>query len=62
MLNNNERLVYPHANGEHKFTKQGYTKYWSQASKFQLMNRLGEYEDLGYSPDELREMIREARK
>lgn len=62
MLKYEDRLALPHADGARKLTKNGYTKYWSQAGKFQLMNRLGEYEDLGYTPDELREMIREARK
>lgn len=52
-----ERIVYPHADGARKRTQQGWTKYWSPASKFALMNRLGEYEDLGYTPEELREMI-----
>lgn len=59
MLNYNDRLVYPHAGGERKPTKQGYTAYWSPASKFDMMNRLGEYEDTGLTPEEIRELMKE---
>lgn len=45
MLNENERLSIPHAGHESKQTKYGITRYWTRASKFDLMNRLGEYED-----------------
>ena len=57
MLKHDDRLAIPHADGARKLTKQGWTKYWSPASKFDMMNRLGEYEDLGYTPEELREII-----
>lgn len=58
MLQYADRLVYPHAGDEIKETKYGPTRYWSPASKFDLMNRLGSYEDLGYTPEELRELIK----
>ena len=61
MLKHDDRLAIPHANGERKRTAQGWSKYWSPFTKFALMNRLGEYEDLGYTPGELREMIEEVR-
>lgn len=35
------------------------TGYWSAHKKEELVQRLGEYEDLGYSPEELKEMIRD---
>lgn len=57
MLNPNDRLTIPHAGHERKHTQYGYTAYWTQASKFDMMNRLGEYEDTGYTPEEIRQMI-----
>ena len=57
MLKVEDRLAYQHAGGEVKQTKYGWAKYWSPASKYKLVERLGEYEDLGYTPEELREMI-----
>lgn len=57
MLNPNDRLTIPHAGHERKRTQYGYSAYWTQASKFDMMNRLGEYEDTGYSPEEIRQMI-----
>jgi len=50
MLEVNDRLTIPHAGHERKRTQYGYTAYWTQASKFDLMNRLGEYEDTGLTP------------
>ena len=61
MLKYDDRLAIPHANAERKRPAQGWSKYWSPFTKFVLMNRLGEYEDLGYTPGELREMIEEVR-
>jgi len=57
MLDQNKRLTIPHAGHERRHTQYGYTAYWTQASKFDLMNRLGEYEDIGYSPEELRRVF-----
>lgn len=56
-----ERLTIPHAGHERKRTQYGDTAYWTQASKFDMMNRLGEYEDTGYSPEELRGILRKAK-
>ena len=57
MLNPNDRLTIPHAGHERKRTQYGYSAYWTQASKFDMMNRLGEYEDTGCTPEEIRQMI-----
>ena len=56
------RLTHPHAGHERKRTQYGYTAYWTPASKFDLMNRLGEYEDTGLSPEDITEMIRLCRE
>ena len=56
MLKENERLTIEHAQGALKPTQYGYTKYWTKAGKFAMMNRLGEYEDTGCTPEEIREM------
>ena len=58
MLNENDRLTIPHAGHERKRTQYGYTAYWTQASKFDMMNRLGEYEDTGYTPEEIMRVIK----
>lgn len=57
MLNPNDRLTIPHAGHERKRVRDGYTAYWTQASKFAMMNRLGEYEDTGYTPEEIRQLL-----
>ena len=57
MLNPEDRLTIPHAGHERKHTQYGYTAYWTQASKFDMMNRLGEYEDTGLSPADIRQLI-----
>lgn len=62
MLNESDRLAIPHAGHERKRTQYGYTAYWTHASKFDLMNRLGEYEDTGYSPGELKQLIKLVRE
>ena len=58
MLNENDRLTIPHAGHERKCTQYGYSAYWTQASKFDMMNRLGEYEDTGYTPEEIRAVLK----
>jgi TRAP-type mannitol/chloroaromatic compound transport system substrate-binding protein len=58
MLNPNDRLTIPHAGHERKRTQYGYSAYWTQASKFDMMNRLGEYEDTGYLPEEIRAVLK----
>ena len=62
MLNENDRLTIPHAGHERKRTQYGYSAYWTQASKFDMMNRLGEYEDTGYSPEEIWAVLNEPTK
>lgn len=62
MLNENDRLTISHAGHERKRTQYGYTAYWAQASKFDMMNRLGEYEDTDYSPKEIRAVLNEPTK
>lgn len=56
MLNENDRLCHEHANGwfASPYSKGAQSKYWTNASKTALMNRLGEYEDTGYSPEEVK--------
>lgn len=62
MLRNEERLTIPHANHERKRVRDGYTAYWTQASKFAMMNRLGEYEDTGLTPEEIKGLAEVCRK
>ena len=59
MLNENDRLTHEHANGwfASPHSKGAQSKYWTNATKTALMNRLGEYEDTGYTPEEIRQMI-----
>ena len=56
-MTENDRLVHQHANGYIKPTQYGHTRYWSYASKFAMMNRLGEYEDTGLTPDEIMALL-----
>lgn len=58
-MTENDRLVHQHANGYIKPTQYGHTRYWSNASKFDMMNRLGEYEDTGLTPDEIMALLKE---
>ena len=58
MLKQEDRLTIPHSGHERKPTKFGYTAYWTQASKFDMMNRLGEYEDLGLTPEEIKNLLK----
>lgn len=62
MLNASDRLTIPHAGHERKRTQYGYSAYWSKASKFDMMDRLGQYEDTGYTPGEIREIIRRVKE
>lgn len=48
-----ERLTAQRCSG----IKEG---YWSTAKKDELVQRLGQYEDTGLTPEEIREMAREA--
>jgi hypothetical protein len=54
VLNENDRLTHEHANGWFVKTGQPVAKYWSSANKARLIQRVGEYEDTGYSPEEIK--------
>lgn len=56
MLNQNDRLTHEHANGWFSSTGKPTAKYWTNANKQKLIDRLGEYEDTGLSPAEVLEM------
>lgn len=64
MLNENDRLTHEHANGwfASPYSKGAQSKYWTNATKTALMNRLGEYEDTGYSQEEIRAVLNEPTK
>lgn len=53
-----ERLTYKSSMGDYGSTKD--YKDWEK-EKCVLRNALGAYEDLGYSPEELKEIIREVK-
>lgn len=57
MLNQNDRLTHEHDNGWFYATGQASAKYWSTANKSRLIKRLGEYEDTGYTPEEIKRFI-----
>lgn len=50
-----ERLTAPRCSG----IKSG---YWSAAKKDELVQRLGQYEDTGLTPEEIRELRREDKR
>ena len=61
-MTENDRLVHQHANGWFSTPyATGKSKYWTNANKGALMERLGEYEDTGYSPEELRGILRKSK-
>lgn len=53
MLTENDRLTHEHANGWLSSTGKRGPKYWSSATKAQLIDRLGQYEDSGLEPLEV---------
>ena len=53
-----DRLTYKSSWGDYGSAKD-YEDGWSE--KCALRNALGKYEDLGYSPEELKEIIKEVR-
>ncbi len=53
-MESSDRLVLEHAAGYG--VKPGSSRYWTAATKGALMERLGQYEDTGMSPAEVREM------
>ena len=59
MLEQNDRLTHEHAAGwfASPYSKGG-NKYWTNATKTTLMNRLGEYEDTGYTPEEIKGFLK----
>lgn len=61
-MTENDRLVHRHANGWFSTPHAtGKSKYWTNANKGALMERLGAYEDTGYSPEELRGILRKSK-
>lgn len=38
------------------------TGYWSQAKKEELVQRLGQFEDLGLEPEEIKERLKAAER
>lgn len=59
MLTENDRLTHEHAAGWYSSPySAGKSRYWTNATKDKLMNRLGEYEDTGMTPDEIRRLLR----
>ncbi len=59
MLEQNDRLTHEHANGWLSSTGKSAPKYWSGATKAQLIDRLGQYEDSGLTPAEVLAMKKE---
>ena len=53
-----DRLTYKSSGGDYGSAKN-FEDEWSE--KYALRNALGKYEDLGYSPDELNEIIKETK-
>ena len=53
-----DRLTYKSSWGDYGSAKN-FADEWSE--KCALRNALGKYEDLGYSPDELNEIIKETK-
>ena len=61
MLTENDRLTHEHANGWYSGTgRAGHSKYWTSATKSQLMERLAAYEDLRLTPAEILALIQSA--
>lgn len=58
MLNQNDRLTHEHANGWFSSTGKPSAKYWTAANKQRLTDRLGEYEDTGYTPEEIKSLLK----
>lgn len=61
MLTENDRLTHEHANGWLSSTGKRGPKYWSSATKAQLIGRLGQYEDSGLEPGEVLTMKAETK-
>ena len=56
MLSENERLT--HERNSCSVKPDNWSKYWTAASKGQLMERLAAYENTGFSVDELQRVAR----
>lgn len=54
-MNERERLTHECFSG----IKEG---YWSTSKKDELIQRLGQYEDTGYSPEEIKELLKNVKK
>jgi hypothetical protein len=58
MLEQNDRLTNEFGNAWFIATGQPVAKYWSTANKARLIQRLGEYEDTGYTPEEIKGFLK----
>lgn len=57
MLDQNDRLTHEHANGWFSTPyATGKSRYWTNATKTALMERLAAYEDTGLTPEEILEL------
>ena len=52
-MTENERLTHEHAQGWYSSTGKPASRYWTNATKTQLVDRLAAYEDTGMSPEEI---------
>jgi len=57
MMTENDRLVHQRAAGWYSGPTSA-SKYWTNASKSALMERLGKYEDTGLTPAEIRQLLK----
>lgn len=66
MLTVNDRLVHERASGWYNGLiiqmMPGASKYWTNASKGALMERLGRYEDTGLTPEEIEDLKKKLRE
>lgn len=60
MLTENDRLTHEHAAGwfSSPYSRGSHSRYWTNATKSALMERLGAYEDTGLSPQDLENILR----
>lgn len=61
MLTVNDRLVHERAAGWYNGASTTASKYWTNASKGALMERLGRYEDTGLTPEEIEDLKKKMR-
>ncbi len=61
MMTVNDRLVHERAAGWYNGPTSA-SKYWTNASKGALMERLGRYEDTGLTPEEIEDLKKKLRE